>query len=71
MARPEEMYQGQASASCGYIYNPDKGDRKGGIPKGTSFADLPDHWKCPSCGASKRSFKPLAGPGSVGEESKP
>lgn len=70
MAKPEEMYQCQATATCGYIYNPDKGDRKGKIPKGTPFADLPDDWKCPSCGASKKSFKPLAGPGSVMEEAK-
>lgn len=71
MAKPEEMYQCQATASCGYIYNPDKGDKKGKIPKGTPFADLPDDWKCPSCGASKKFFKPLAGPGSVAEAAKP
>ena len=46
MANPEEMYQCQATATCGYIYNPDRGDRKGKIPKGTAFADLPDDWKC-------------------------
>ena len=33
MANPEEMYQCQM-VNCGYIYNPDKGDRKGKIPKG-------------------------------------
>ena len=70
MAKPEEMYQCQATATCGYIYNPDRGDRKGKIPRGTPFADLPDDWKCPSCGASKKFFKPLAGPGSVMEESR-
>lgn len=67
MARPEEMYQCQ-TVNCGYIYNPDKGDRKGKIPKGTKFEDLPDDWRCPVCGASKDMFKPLAGPGSVVEE---
>ncbi len=67
MATPEEMYQCQ-TLNCGYIYNPDKGDRKGKIPKGTKFEDLPDDWKCPICGASKAMFKPLAGPGSVAEE---
>ena len=64
MAEPEEMYQCQ-TASCGYIYNPDKGDRKGKIPKGTLFADLPDDWKCPVCGSGKKMFKPLFGPGSA------
>ena len=32
MAEPEEMYQCQA-VSCGYIYDPDRGDRSGKIPK--------------------------------------
>ncbi len=63
MANPEEMYQCQTT-SCGYIYNPDKGDRKGKIEKGTKFEDLPDDWKCPVCGASKKAFKPPAGPDS-------
>jgi rubredoxin len=67
MANPEEMWQCQA-ATCGYIYNPDKGDRKGGIAKGTDFNDLPDDWKCPLCGAGKNMFRPLAGAGSVAED---
>jgi len=67
MAQPEEMYQCQTT-NCGYIYDPDKGDRKGKIKKGTSFADLPDDWRCPVCGATKAAFKPLAGPGSVRDE---
>jgi rubredoxin len=58
MAQPEEMYQCQ-TASCGYIYDPDRGDRRGKIPKGTQFKDLPDDWKCPVCGAGKKMFKPL------------
>lgn len=52
------IYQCQM-ATCGYMYMPTKGDRKGGIPKGTSFEDLPDNWKCPLCGANKKAFKPL------------
>jgi len=66
MVKPEEMCQCQ-TVNCGYIYNPDKGDRKGKIEKGTSFEDLPDDWKCCVCGASKKMFKPLAGPGSAKE----
>jgi rubredoxin len=65
-ATPEEMYQCQTT-NCGYIYNPDKGDRKGKIPAGTQFADLPDDWRCPICGGTKKCFKPLAGPGSTKE----
>jgi rubredoxin len=64
MARPEDMWQCQ-TAMCGYIYDPDRGDRKGKVPKGTRFEDLPDGWKCPVCGATRKMFKPLAGPGSV------
>lgn len=58
MAAPEEMYQCQV-ATCGYIYNPDKGDRKGKIAKHTKFEDLPEEWRCPICGASRKSFKSL------------
>jgi len=54
--------------NCGYIYDPDKGDRKGKIKKGTKFEDLPEGWKCPVCGATVKAFRPLAGPGSVHEE---
>ena len=67
MAEPEEMYQCQ-TVNCGYIYDPDRGDRKGKIPKGTPFEDLPDDWRCPVCGAGKKMFRPLSGPGSVLEE---
>ncbi len=67
MSSPEEMYQCQ-TMSCGYIYDPDKGDRKGKIKKGTQFKDLPDEWRCPVCGATVKAFKPLAGPGSVHAE---
>jgi len=64
MANPEEMYQCQ-TVNCGYVYDPDRGDRRGKIKKGTRFEDLPDDWRCPVCGAGKKMFKPLAGPGSV------
>jgi len=64
MASPEEMYQCQTT-NCGYIYNPDKGCRKCGVPKGTAFEDLPEDFRCPVCGASKKMFRPLAGAGSV------
>ncbi len=67
MVAPEEMFQCQM-VNCGYIYNPDKGDRKGKIAKGTQFKDISDDWHCPVCGASKKAFRPLAGPGSVHAE---
>ncbi|HIJ59272.1 MAG TPA: rubredoxin [Nitrospirae bacterium] len=52
------MWQCQGS-NCGYIYSPEKGDKKGKIPAGTKFEELPDDWKCPVCGASKKFFKKL------------
>jgi rubredoxin len=52
------MWQCQGN-NCGYIYNQAKGDRKGGIPAGTPFDELPEEWKCPVCGAGKKFFKKL------------
>ena len=43
---------------CGYIYDPAEGDPDGGIEPGTSFADLPEDWPCPVCGALKEEFDP-------------
>lgn len=37
---------------CGYVYD----DAKEKVP----FAELPDDWKCPLCGAAKSDFKPEA-----------
>lgn len=58
MSEPKDMWRCQV-VNCGYVYDPDKGDKKGKIPKDTSFADLPDSWKCPVCGATKKSFRCL------------
>lgn len=46
---------------CGYIYDPKKGDKKGKIPPGVSFEDLPEDWVCPLCGANKKIFNPMLG----------
>jgi len=42
---------------CGYIYDPEKGDPESGVEPGTSFADIPEDWVCPECGASKDEFE--------------
>ena len=44
---------------CGYIYDPNKGDPEANIAAGTSFADLPENWVCPICGAEKSDFEKL------------
>jgi rubredoxin len=41
---------------CGYLYDPEEGDQKSGIEKGTSFDKLPADWICPVCGAGKSLF---------------
>ncbi|MGC7847667.1 rubredoxin [Desulforudis sp. 1088] len=40
-----------------YVYDPDAGDPAGGVPPGTPFAELPEDWTCPVCGASKDVFE--------------
>jgi rubredoxin len=42
---------------CGYVYDPSVGDPENGIAPGTSFAELPDDWVCPDCGAGKDEFE--------------
>ncbi|WAI02081.1 rubredoxin [Methanogenium organophilum] len=39
---------------CGHIYDPKKGDE--GAAPGIAFADLPEDWRCPVCGAVKAKF---------------
>ena len=59
MADPKDMYRCLVS-NCGYVYDPDRGDKRRKIPAGTRFEDLPEDWTCPVCGASKKNFKPLS-----------
>ena len=42
---------------CGYVYDEAVGDADGGIAAGTKWADIPDDWSCPQCGASKDMFE--------------
>lgn len=43
---------------CGFVYDPAIGIPEDGIAPGTAFADIPDDWACPDCGASKEDFIP-------------
>ncbi len=45
---------------CGYIYEPELGDPDGDIAAGTPFAELPEDWVCPVCGAAKSEFEKLS-----------
>ena len=42
---------------CGYEYDPAAGDPDNGVAPGTAFADIPDGWVCPLCGAGKDVFE--------------
>ena len=44
---------------CGWVYDEDVGDPDSGIAAGTKFADLPDDWVCPMCGAAKEDFEEI------------
>lgn len=48
---------------CGYVYD----EEKERVP----FAQLPDNWVCPLCGAAKNVFAPAAAPASVPVPPKP
>ena len=41
---------------CSMIYDPTVGDPDSGIAAGTPFAEIPDDWYCPICGAKKSMF---------------
>ncbi len=42
---------------CGFVYSEADGRPDEGIPKGTSWDDVPADWACPECGATKDDFE--------------
>jgi rubredoxin len=42
---------------CGFIYDEELGWPEDGIAPGTRWADVPDTWVCPECGATKEDFE--------------
>ena len=44
---------------CGLIYNEEQGDPQHGIPAGTAFAEVSEHFECPDCGSKKEAFYPV------------
>jgi rubredoxin len=59
--------------SCGYTYEPLKGDDRSQIAQGTPFAALPKGWRCPVCGAPTSQFSnvgPLGQPSGFKENLK-
>ena len=41
---------------CGYVYDEDVGAPGSGVAAGTIWADVPDDFTCPDCGAGKDAF---------------
>lgn len=60
---PQEMDQYECR-SCGYTYEPVKGDSREQTPPGTAFDDLPVNWRCPVCSAPKKQFSNIGPAGS-------
>lgn len=50
---------------CWTPYDPAEGDDYRQVLPGTAFADLPEDWHCPGCGAPKAQFMVLSDPGSA------
>ena len=44
---------------CKWVYDPEFGDIKGGIPANTAFEDLPAEWVCPVCKAERSKFEEM------------
>ncbi|MDJ0630448.1 MAG: [NiFe]-hydrogenase assembly chaperone HybE [Rhodobacter sp.] len=53
---------------CWTPYDPAEGDDFRQVDPGTPFADLPDDWSCPNCGAPKEQFMVLEDPGAVARQ---
>ena len=51
------MYKKWMCLICGYIYDEEKGDPDSGLEPGTKWADVPDTWICPDCGATRDDFE--------------
>ncbi len=41
---------------CGWEYDEENGYADGGIAPGTAWADVPEDFECPLCGAGKDAF---------------
>lgn len=51
---------------CWQVYDPHVGDPLGEVPAGTSFTEIPPHWRCPQCDGAREEFLVIADGGSGG-----
>lgn len=42
---------------CGFVYDEAEGWPDDGLEPGTAWADVPEDWVCPDCGAGKADFE--------------
>ena len=42
---------------CGFVYDEAAGAPDEGLAPGTRWADVPEDWSCPDCGAGKADFE--------------
>ena len=42
---------------CGFLYDEALGSVEHGLAPGTRWADVPESWTCPDCGAPKHLFE--------------
>ena len=52
-----EPYKKYICVICGYIYDEEQGWPEDSIEPGTRWADVPESWACPDCGAMKDDFE--------------
>lgn len=52
-----ERYRSWMCLICGWIYHEAEGLPEDGIVSGTRWADIPENWSCPDCGARKEDFE--------------
>jgi rubredoxin len=52
----KEMAQYECKV-CGYIYDEAEGCDEQGVAPGTTWANVPDSFECPLCGAGKDEFE--------------
>jgi len=56
------VYNKYICVICGLIYNESEGWPDDGIAPGTFWADVPENWFCPDCGANKEDFELVTAP---------
>ena len=54
----DNTWQKFVCSACGYIYNEALGSLESGLPVGTRFETIAEHWQCPLCGVKKSGFEP-------------